>query len=246
MSAEPILKSTSVLGRPVRSATLPRSPSAGAKSSAEDRAADGTSGVTPEAALHTRPSNVEARRVQAENELAAAREAAFKDARAEGLAKAAEEIARFKDGMRAHLAGLFANIERAYQDQLRASEGAAIDIAFAALCRIFGEGHADRAMASAAVNQVLSSVPLTSAGTIHVRTTDLPILQELFAHPDMSAWTEWKLIADPSVRAGGCIVRTARGDFDGRIETQLEEIAAVLKHARAVTGRNSGVSGGSR
>jgi flagellar assembly protein FliH len=240
MSDEAIVKAPATVERVVRSAALARAPQAargpawGARvdvAATPSAASSPTDDSTPEAESAEEP----ARRQQFERMLAAEREAALKAARAEGFAQASEDVARFKDGMRNHLAGTFANIERAYEAQLRSSEAVAIDIAFAALCRLVGETHADRSMITASVQAVLSAIPATSSGSIHVRTSDLPILQELMAHPDMAQWSGWRLIPDPSIRAGGCVVRTPRGDFDGRLEAQLEALATLLEPRRSAT-----------
>jgi flagellar assembly protein FliH len=251
MSAESIVKAPATIERVVRSATLARTPQEARRpawsSRVETTAEPGTAIASADSSVPQAEGSAElARRQQFERALAAEREAALKAARAEGLAQASEDVARFKDGMRNHLAGTFANIERAYQEQLRSSEATAIDIAFAALCRLVGETHADRSMITASVQTVLSGIPASSSGSIHVRTSDLPILQELMAHPDMSLWSGWRLVPDPSIRAGGCIVRTPRGDFDGRLEAQLDALATLLEPRRSGSGTHTEDADGSR
>jgi flagellar assembly protein FliH len=70
--------------------------------------------------------------------------------------------------------------------------------------------------------------------TVCVHPDDYEFIQSQRAHliAIVNGETEIKIIPDPSVSAKGCIIRTAYGSVDARIDTQIEEIKKVILEAR--------------
>ncbi|MCM3569590.1 FliH/SctL family protein [Neobacillus mesonae] len=69
--------------------------------------------------------------------------------------------------------------------------------------------------------------------TICVHPDDFPFIQSQRGHlvSVVNGETEIKIIPDHSVTPKGCVIRTAYGSVDARIDTQMEEIKKVLLEA---------------
>jgi flagellar assembly protein FliH len=72
--------------------------------------------------------------------------------------------------------------------------------------------------------------------TICVHPMDFDYIQSQRAHllAVVNGETEIKIVPDHSVSEKGCIIRTAYGSVDARIDTQIEEIKKVIQDARRV------------
>ncbi|NEX78044.1 flagellar assembly protein FliH [Bacillus thermocopriae] len=70
--------------------------------------------------------------------------------------------------------------------------------------------------------------------TVCVHPDDFEWIQGQRAHLNavVNGETEIKILPDHSVSAKGCVIRTAYGSIDARIDTQMEEIKKVLLEAR--------------
>ncbi|MEH7505260.1 FliH/SctL family protein [Neobacillus drentensis] len=70
--------------------------------------------------------------------------------------------------------------------------------------------------------------------TVCVHPDDFDFIQSQRAHlvAVVNGETEIKIIPDHSVSSKGCIIRTAYGSVDARIDTQIEEIKKVILEAR--------------
>ncbi|NHC42288.1 flagellar assembly protein FliH [Bacillus sp. MM2020_1] len=70
--------------------------------------------------------------------------------------------------------------------------------------------------------------------TVCVHPDDFDFIQAQRAHlvAVVNGETEIKIIPDHSVTSKGCIIRTAYGSVDARIDTQIEEIKKVILEAR--------------
>jgi flagellar assembly protein FliH len=72
--------------------------------------------------------------------------------------------------------------------------------------------------------------------TICVHPMDFDYIQSQRSHllAVVNGETEIKIVPDHSVTEKGCIIRTAYGSVDARIDTQIEEIKKVIQDARRV------------
>jgi flagellar assembly protein FliH len=73
--------------------------------------------------------------------------------------------------------------------------------------------------------------------TVCVHPNDFDLIQAERSHlvAMVNGDTEIKIIPDHSVSPKGCIIRTAYGSVDARIDTQIEEIKKVILEVRRVT-----------
>jgi flagellar assembly protein FliH len=111
-------------------------------------------------------------------------------------------------------------------------ESAAIEIGYAALLRIVGQKTGDRAMVESMVRAVLEQLPERRLLSIHLAPADHALFHDGKGIPPSLGAV---LLADERVGMGGCIVETDAGSLDGRLETRLAELKAVLvemHHAR--------------
>lgn len=149
----------------------------------------------------------------------------------EGLRLGREEVLAL-ESRNERLAAVTEAISVLSQNWQAELESAAIEIGYAALLRIVGQKTGDRATVENMVRAVLEQLPERRLLNIHLAPAD----HALFHNgegvlPNLGA----VLLADERVSMGGCIVETDAGSLDGRLETRLAELKAMLvemHHAR--------------
>jgi flagellar assembly protein FliH len=128
---------------------------------------------------------------------------------------------------------------RAFEERLAshctALEAEAALLAFDAVCRLLGDAVGRRDTVEALVGQAMSALR-SQPVRVRLNAADLALLDEgeprgasglRARHPGI----EW--IADAAVPAGGCLIDSAGGTLDARLDTQLQRL---LQHWRAVLG----------
>ena len=142
----------------------------------------------------------------------------------EGLRQGREEVLALQscNERLAAVTDAISSMSQAWQSEL---ESAAIEIGYAALLRIVGQKAGDRATVESMVRAVLEQLSERRLLNIHLAPAD----HALFHNgegvlPSLGA----VLVADERVTMGGCIVETDAGSLDGRLETRLAELKAVL------------------
>jgi len=156
---------------------------------------------------------------------------------------AREDLGTLIDRLDQLLATLPGQFRESLATRLAASEDDMVALSHAAICRLLGERVLDRDAVVYAVRQAIaecSGPNLHSAVSrplsIHVHPRDLEMLR---SDSILAAWLDrqgsgaipWQ--ADESVHLGGCIVHTAQGSLDARLETQLAALQAILLSGRA-------------
>lgn len=149
----------------------------------------------------------------------------------EGLRRGREEVAALQscNERLTTMAEAISSLSESWQAEL---ESAAIEIGYAALLRILGQKCTDRAMVESMVRAVLEQLPERRLLNIHLAPADHALLHDGQGMPPSLGAA---LLADERVSMGGCIVDTDAGSLDGRLETRLAELKAVLvevHHAR--------------
>jgi flagellar assembly protein FliH len=87
-----------------------------------------------------------------------------------------------------------------------------------------------------AVTEVLKRVREERELRIHVNPGDLPVLRTAEAAITASLpGRRFTLVSDGRVETGGCIVESALGSLDGRLEVQLAELCATLRASKTGT-----------
>jgi flagellar assembly protein FliH len=152
----------------------------------------------------------------------------------EGLRRGREEVAALQscNERLTKLAEAVSSLSESWQAEL---ESAAIEIGYAALLRILGQKSNDRAMVESMVRAVLEQLPERRLLNIHLAPADHALLHDGQGMPPSLGAA---LLADERVSMGGCIVDTDAGSLDGRLETRLAELKAVLvevHHAREMS-----------
>lgn len=116
-------------------------------------------------------------------------------------------------------------------------EDALIEVVVTGIARLVGQQLADKDVAMQAVRQALAEYGDKQVSALYLSNEDYEYLIEYGIHFD--AYPGLKIAASAKIVDGGCLIETANGFIDARIETQLERIRAVLQHARTNVGRAS-------
>lgn len=172
-------------------------------------------------------------------ELDALRAAARTTGHEEGKAAALQEFAALERTLKAQVATTLASLGDAHQRLRQDLEQACFDIAFAATVKVFGRLSVDAQAVQGAVRQALEQAGSVADLQVRLHPADAQLLGRLLDGPEAPVWPVelGTLCADPVIRAGGCVIRSAHGDVDARIETQLASLAELLiQHRDAARG----------
>lgn len=187
-----------------------------------------------------------------------ARQSGVEQGRQEGLLQGREagaiEVQRENESARATMAkqsGLLDQLTQSLRAQtaqhlmqrLDAAEDDMVALCHAAIGRLLGERALDPEVVVRAVRQAVSECcgdTLEGLLSIHVHADDLALLQ---ADAALAKWladqgggrVAWR--ADGEVALGGCVVRSACGCLDARLETQLEALTEAFRRRRSSEGR---------
>ncbi|SMC27680.1 Flagellar biosynthesis/type III secretory pathway protein FliH [Andreprevotia lacus DSM 23236] len=163
----------------------------------------------------------DAMRRELDCELQQLRDKASEQGHAEGLRRAEADVAKARDEQAAKVAQLLQRIESASQLEQRRVEHLAAAIAFEAICKIAGDTLLTVEGVLAVVRQVLKQVNQRQPITVYLAPADLKLLEGA-GTDDAADGLIWR--ADERVQRGGCIVETAMGELDARLENQLQRI----------------------
>lgn len=148
----------------------------------------------------------------------------------EGQAAAQRELAALSRSLRDVLAASLGGMREAHARFQAELEQACVDIAFAATVQVFGRLSARHDAVHQAVLQAMAQAGALAEPQIRLHPDDAQALAPLLPlPPDGGAWA---LCPDASVGRGGCIIGSPQGDIDARLETQLQNLAALLQQHR--------------
>lgn len=118
--------------------------------------------------------------------------------------------------------------------ELGALAQSATDIVLVAVGKILGDAFASREAAFAAVQAVIRRCHERSHLRVCVAPGDFEMLSARHGElMERSRAGELELVADERVVLGGCIVESASGSLDGRLEVQMQRLHETLRNARA-------------
>jgi flagellar assembly protein FliH len=146
-------------------------------------------------------------------------EAGAAEAKTERAAEAARQAEEF--------ARLLGSAEQALAGQIEGLEDVLVEIAFAAVCKLLGESALTEEGARNLVRAAMRGVRAKEGLVVRVSPAD---------HRQLSARTgegRVELVADDRVALGGCIIETAGGTLDARLEVQLQQLVDTLTRARS-------------
>ncbi|HTE05873.1 MAG TPA: FliH/SctL family protein [Planctomycetota bacterium] len=169
--------------------------------------------------------------------LAAVRDAAHEEGYARGHREAMQEAREKVRTAVESLAALNSAAEAAFESELAQLNAACADVVAEVFFKLAGTALATPAAIVGAVTEVLKRVREERELRIHVNPDDLPILRTAEAALEANLpGRRFTLIADGRVETGGCIVESALGSLDGRLEVQLAGLCATLRAAKSGTG----------
>ncbi len=130
---------------------------------------------------------------------------------------------------------VIAAFEDAQAESLDRAEDDAVAIAFAAISRMLGDKRASLDLIAEIVADIRRDESNDAEPiVVRVKSDDY---EALIAEPFIIALEDEhrkiRLVEDPRVMLGGCIVETSRGSLDARIETQIDRLRKVLLETRA-------------
>jgi flagellar assembly protein FliH len=154
-------------------------------------------------------------------------EAGYAEGAAKGLAEGDEKAKRAAAERRAELDRIAASVERAHGEALASIEDVALGVAWEALCKILGDTIATPEGIQALVRQCANQARAEEKISIRLCPADLELLREGGHEPQNEA-RQIEFVADPTIEMGGCIVETAAGSIDGKLDTQLARLRDTL------------------
>jgi len=168
------------------------------------------------------------------DELAGVRDAAHEEGYARGHSEAMKEAREKVGNAIAALGALHEAAEVAFASESEQLAGQCADLVAEVFFKLAGSALVTREAIVGVVGEVVKRVREERELRIHVNPLDLPVLRT--AEAGIAArlpGRQFTLIADGRVESGGCIVESALGSLDGRLEVQLAELCATLQAAKS-------------
>lgn len=195
--------------------------------------------ATAERIVETARVDSDAARAAAHAEVDAIREKARDEGWDAGFGKGLEEA---RVGTRAtldRLDGVVGEAKRLRREALVSAEEGGIQVVMAALRVLLRRsGEEDRDLVARLLSEAARTVSATEKITIRVAPIDLSSAEAF--RPTLltmiEGLRECRVVADPTVSAGGCLIDTEFGRVDARLETRLAEIERTLRRARMESG----------
>lgn len=162
-----------------------------------------------------------------------AREEGLATGVSEGKLKALQEersrISEETAGIQEGLKNILSSLEQAKSAILNTYEKGLIKLALAIAQKVIKIG-LDTQHERISLQNLKGALSLITQRTkveLHLNQQDLQMIQKYL--PELQTQfhqiAQIELVADPSVSKGGCVVKTAEGEIDAQIETQVEEIS---------------------
>lgn len=153
---------------------------------------------------------------------------AYREGRTKGRQEAIDELQRRIEPLDALLREACREVTAARQAIITNAEGEVIDLAIAVAERVLrSEVGARREAAVPIVRAALEAAGSRVVMAIRVNPRDVELLTEhrgeLFGVLESA-----RLISDPAIASGGCVVEVEGGLVDARLESQLQEAARLL------------------
>jgi flagellar assembly protein FliH len=237
---------------PVPAAAAPEAPAALADPGGSAPLAQQSAQDDADAALRRKVAEDEKRRQASEQQLALQRQkeheqqqASAERAKLQEAYDAAVERG-YEDGLRdGEAAGqaelrvvqertqaLLEHVENVLEQGLQVIGDTAGEVVFEALCKIVGEAMMTREGILAHVRQVLVRVRERGVVVIKLHPHDLELVGNLASTELGARAAQLRWVADAALAAGGCVVETTGGEFEARLERQLEQIRDALVAGR--------------
>lgn len=172
--------------------------------------------------LEDRVSELEAALIAAGEEQEKACAAALARGREDGLAAAESREAERSEALRSTLAEMQASLERRIGEE----RDLAIDIARAALDRLFGDPALYRGMVEETARRQAASLARGTIVALRVSASDFPDPSALASLPQLGK--QVRVEADPDLESGACVFDLSLGSLDASLDRQAAVIEAVF------------------
>lgn len=190
--------------------------------------------------LHDREKQLQERENQAQeyaqrlqDECAAERQKAREAAYDEGYQHGEEEGRNAYRDRLTMLQDLITSLKEEFAGEIAGLEDVVVDIAFEAICKIVGRSLHERDGVRAVVQEVASRAKDQEKLVLRVSPRDYALLHEDGdALAGVAQGIKHELVPDDRVVLGGCMIETAGGTIDGRLEIQLQQLRETLVSAR--------------
>lgn len=147
----------------------------------------------------------------------------YRDGLAAARASLAEELALVQAVGRAAKA--------ARDGVVAAAERDIIELVIAAAQAVVGEqSEIDTQLVLQTLERASQRLGSQNALRVRVSPTDASLVQATLAQRDGAA-AAWEVLSDGAIAVGGCIIETATGEVDARLDVQMDAIARVLRTA---------------
>ncbi len=183
-----------------------------------------------ERALRRQQEELLAREQQIEEEKQKAVERGYTEGYNAGAAAAEEAYSQRLAQLQALISGAIDALTR----DIAGVEDAALEIVFTAVAKILGKALVEGDGVTAIVREVINHAKNRENLVIRVSPADFAVLEQnrgrlLVGIEDGKV----ELVADDRVQLGGCLLETAGGNLDGRLEVQVQQLRDTLSTARA-------------
>ena len=119
---------------------------------------------------------------------------------------------------------------KAIRDQLLADvERQAIELVLGSLNAILGERAKDGDLTAEMVRRAIKRAGAQNVIRVRVHPDQHEQVVAQLADDPTHATADWEIRADGAITVGGCIIDTARGEVDARLDVQFAEIARVFR-----------------
>jgi flagellar assembly protein FliH len=164
----------------------------------------------------------------AKAELDASRKRGFAQGLDEGRAQSELEAKAHEEQRRRETHTVLEGVRSALRKTIEDLTGQAAAISFEAVCRIAGERAASKEFVLGTVESIIAYAKVSSAFSLRMHPRDAATLRAALQAPDRVAGHAVEIVEDESIACGGCVIDAAIGSFDGKLETQLRRLRAVL------------------
>ncbi|MFL6665442.1 MAG: FliH/SctL family protein [Rhizobacter sp.] len=202
-------------------------PPAPAAASAEPAVAAGTTAATVPA------FDPAAREREFRSALEAERTKVLEDARAAGHTAGVEAGRAEWQERIAELDRAIGAVRNGFETGIAGAEDVIVEIAFEAIAKILGTAAPTREGVLGIVRETLAAVREREGLVLRLAPGDVAVVEA--ARPQLQKGAKLptlQIVADDRVELGGCLVETAGGGLDGRLETQLGRLRDAQLAAR--------------
>ncbi len=186
-------------------------------------ASESNSGVSPEAIRQPLPAQIPP-------ELIRAAEHRGYEA---GFAKGNQAVRGEFRAVLERLDILLESIAQKRDDLLEVLEDDLVELAFEAAALVIGDAGVQRDLVVETVRRVLAQRSDAHIVVVRIAPADLKLVAESESGATLGLGSRIRLLGDPEIALGGCVIDTGQGTLDARLELLLAKLRSALLEARS-------------